>query len=71
MKLFELAKDLPAKYVMAELEEKREILAFVASNYTLKDTTLTPAYNKPFCWLAEFVKTKKAGVPGWMTSEPV
>lgn len=61
MKLFELAKDIPAKYVMAELEEKREILSFVASNYTITDATIVPAYNKPFCWLTEFVKTKKWG----------
>ena len=61
LKLFELAQDLPAKYVMATADEKREILAFLASNYTLTDATLDPTYNKPFCWFAEYVKTKERG----------
>jgi site-specific DNA recombinase len=52
-KTLELAKRLYPLYVRASNEEKAKILALVASNYTLLDSTLYPAYRKPFDILAK------------------
>jgi len=57
--LLELAQQAYAAYVAAKPEKKRKILGLLLSNCILKDTTPTPTYRKPFCYLAEAAQSKE------------
>lgn len=57
----ELLTLLHSQYVRANVEEKANILKRVASNYTLNDVTIIPAYRKPFIFFA-----KMKGCPNWL-----
>lgn len=59
LKIFELAQVGLRQYDMKSEEERRNLLAFVLSNCTLDDVTLTPAYRRPFCEQAEGPHVKK------------
>lgn len=50
---FELSNRLYPLYVKGNYGEKAKIAKTVASNYTLNDVTLYPAYKKPFNFFAE------------------
>lgn len=60
-KTLELSKRLYSQYVRVDYEKKAKILRFVASNYTLNDLTLYPAYRKPFDTIA-----KGLSRPNWL-----
>ena len=53
LKIFELAQAGLRQYDTKTEEERRNLLAFVLSNCTLNDVTLTPTYRKPFSFFAE------------------
>ncbi len=59
LKIFELAQVGLRQYDTKSEEERRNLLAFVLSNCTLDDATLTPAYRRPFCLFAEGPHVKK------------
>ncbi len=52
-KTLELCKSMYSLYVRANLEEKAKLANLVASNYSLIDVSLYPAYRKPFSFIAE------------------
>ncbi len=53
IEILELTQRLVSLYIAALPDEKQEILKFLLWNCTLKDTTPTPVYRKPFSWLVE------------------
>jgi hypothetical protein len=53
----ELSYQTESLYLRANLEQKRRLLKSLLSNCYLKDTTLYPAYKKPFDIIAEGIKT--------------
>jgi DNA invertase Pin-like site-specific DNA recombinase len=59
VRILELTKDIEAQYVRANVAQKRQILSILLSNCALHDVTLTPAYRKPFCWIAEGLLSKE------------
>ena len=53
LRTFELAERLNYLYDRANNEEKAQLLKLIASNFTLIDGNLHPAYKKPFSFIAE------------------
>lgn len=53
VKVFELSQALGAKWLAADIAEKRLLLEIVCLNLTLVDATLVPEMRKPFDMLAE------------------
>jgi len=53
IKAFELSQSLPARWVIADIAVKRQILEIVCLNWTLDGVTLVPTIRKPFSVLAE------------------
>ncbi len=53
VKVFELSQALGAKWLAADIAEKRLLLEIVCLNLKLVDVTLVPAMRKPFDMLAE------------------
>lgn len=68
VKLIELAQQAHALYVTKPPEEKRTLLRLLLSNCTLVDATLTPTYNKPFCWIVE-ARQNGNGCPAWIRTK--
>jgi hypothetical protein len=53
VKVFELSQALAAKWVVADIPEKRLLLEIICWNWTLDDVTLVPQIRKPFDLLVE------------------
>ncbi len=60
-KTLELSKRLYSLYIKANIEDRAKIASAVASNYSLVDITLYPAYRKPFSLF-----TKRASRSKWL-----
>ena len=57
LKILELAQAAYALYLSRPPDEQRKLLDFVTSNCTLEGGKARPVYRKPFCFIAEGVKT--------------
>jgi site-specific DNA recombinase len=53
VKVFELSQALAAKWLTADIAEKRVLMEIVGLNWTLNDTSLVPQMRKPFDLLVE------------------
>lgn len=51
VKFIEFAQQAHSIYLTASVENRKEILASILSNCSLKDATPTLDYRKPYCWL--------------------
>jgi len=53
VKVFELSQALAAKWLAADIAEKRLLLEIIGLNWTLDGVSLVPQMRKPFDLLAE------------------